>query len=180
MRSLLIGITLLSSLPLSDTTVTFGVVRRDLTGDGIPETLSLVGTGPSLTDLRVTFTIQSAGKTLFSNSWPFTRPVDGPPRAAPALETRIREYGSWFFDDSKFMAPAVFVSGLEESAPLHIDLISSIIAKDVGDSGRARTIWQQMRAAPIIIFQFSSGGDEITAIGWSSTDKQFYHLLECC
>ena len=182
MYALLASVTLIGSLHIADTTISFGVVRRDLTGDGIPETLTLMGTGPTLDRLQVTFSVQSSGQTIFSNSWPFTRPVDGSPKPGSdaALRSRLEEYGPWFFADSKFMSPSAFLTELQRSARLHIDEIPNVINREVGDSARARILWEHMRASTIIIFEFSRGGDAITAIGWSATDKRFYHLFECC
>src|SRR5216117_1892763 len=56
-------------LAITDTTVTFGVVKRDLTGDSIPEVLTLSGTGDTIDSLEVTFTIQSSGRTRYSRTW---------------------------------------------------------------------------------------------------------------
>ena len=53
----------------TDTTVTISTVKRDLTGDGVPEVLSLTGTGPTIDSLNVTFTIKSSGRTLYSTTW---------------------------------------------------------------------------------------------------------------
>jgi hypothetical protein len=180
MLVVLFGMTFLAAAAGTDTTISFGVVKRDLTGDGIPETLTLVGAGTTLRSLRVTFTIESSGQTVFVNNWPCTRPLDGGRRISDAqLRTQITEYGRWFFDDSKFMSPTAFVTMLQKSARLHIDLIPRVIAKEA-DTSRAPAIWEQMRSSPITIFEFSTGGDGVTAIGWSSNDKRFYHLFECC
>ena len=183
MLFLLLGAILLAPVPVSDTTISFGVIKRDLTGDGIPETLSLVGTGPTLRSLRVTFTIQSADHTLFSDTWPLIRPPDGRQTTSDAqLRTRIKTYGASFFNASKFRSPTAFLADLQQSARRHIALIPSVIARDLAsaDTSRARVIWEQMRSSPIVIFEFSSGGDAVTALGWSSSDNRFYHLFECC
>jgi hypothetical protein len=69
--SLLIAL-LGAPLPRADTVVTLGVVERDLTGDGVPEVLSLTGVGATIDSLDVTFRIQAAGQTLYAETWPIT------------------------------------------------------------------------------------------------------------
>ena len=60
----------------ADTTVVLGLVERDLTGDGEPETLRVVGVGPTIDNLEATFTIESAGKTIYRFKLePLTRTV---------------------------------------------------------------------------------------------------------
>ena len=167
-----------------DTTVTFGRITRDLTGDGIPEVLTLTGVGKTLDDLSVTFMIQSSGRTLYSKvrrvtraTFQLQRPIsDG------ELRTRLSEFGSSFFADSKFMSVAGFLAWLGRSARLHIPLIPEVISQEMTprDSSRARMIWDQMQSGGITVFQFSLGGDGITVLGWSATDQRFYGLLECC
>ena len=168
----------------TDTTVTISTVKRDLTGDGVPEVLSLTGTGPTIDSLNVTFTIESLGRRLYSTTWIQRRADFGGPRRLSDIEfrARLKEYASEFFEDSRFMSPAGFVSWLRESARFHIPLIPDVISHQLTppDSSRARMIWDQMQTAGITVFQFSLGGDNVTVIGWSATDQRFYGLLECC
>lgn len=166
----------------ADTTISFGVVTRDLTGDSIPETLTLTGVGKTIDDLAVSFTIRSSDQILYTRNWRLTR-ASFDPRGGVSdheLRTRLAEYGAWFFDASKFKTPAGFVSELQSSARLHIPMIPQVIARQMGDSVRAGVIWREMQAAPITTFAFSPGGDLVMTIGWSATDRQFYNLLECC
>ena len=93
-----------------DTTVVLGHVERDLTGDGTPEILRVVGVGPSIYDLGVTFTIESAGKPIYKYDMArMTRTVGfdaGRHVVSPAQHrARIKEYGQWFFGEKKFMRP---------------------------------------------------------------------------
>src|SRR5216117_951205 len=120
-------------LAITDTTVTFGVVKRDLTGDSIPEVLTLSGTGDTIDSLEVTFTIQSSGRTRYSRTWRVTRAsFDQRRRISDAeLWTRLTEYGNAFFADSKFMSPTRFLTWLQASARLHIPLIPEVIARDM-------------------------------------------------
>ena len=168
----------------ADTTVTFGVVERDLTGDSIPEVLTLVGKGNAIDSLEVSFTIQSSGRSLYSRRWRLTRATfDRRRRISDAeLRRRLTDYGRWFFEDSKFMSPEDFLSSLKTSARLHIALIPEVIARNMtpSDLERAREVWAEMQAAAITVFQFSPGGDRVRVIGWSATDDRFYDLLECC
>ena len=168
----------------ADTSVTFGIVQRDLTGDGVPELLTLKGTGSTVDTLEVTFTIQSSGRLLYDRTWQLTRSSFDPRRRITDAELRARlgEFGNEFFAEAKFMSPQVFLSWLQASARLHIPLVPEVIARDMtpNDVPRARMIWKEMQAASITLFQFSPGGDRIRVIGWSATDDRFYDLLECC
>src|SRR5207244_3971066 len=135
--------TVLASTPvLSDTVVRLGIVERDLTGDNVPETLSLTGRGQTVDSLEVTFTIASSGRTLFETKWSETRAVgfDAGRRVLSATEhrRRLRELGRFFFADEKFMSPAEFLISLRGSAPGHIDLIPDVIARDLHRSDRSR------------------------------------------
>ncbi len=182
---LLTLLTTILVIPLAtrDTTVTFGVVKRDLTGDSIPEILTLSGTGDTIDSLEVTFTIQSSGRSRYSRTWGLTRASVDRRRISDAeLRTRLTEYGRAFFADSKFMSPPRLLAWLQASARLHIPLIPDVIAGEMTPNNlqRARTIWEEMQAAGITVFEFSPGGDAITVIGWSATDYRFYNLLECC
>ena len=172
------------SLAAHDTTTTFGVVERDLTGDGIPEVLTLSGTGSSIDSLEVSFTIQSSRRNLYSLTWRLTRASFNPRRriSDAELRTHLTEYGKAFFADSKFMSPTGFRSWLRTSARLHISETPEVIAREMTPNNlpRARTIWGEMQAVGVTVFQFSPGGDAIKVIGWSPTDDRFYDLLECC
>ncbi len=172
-------LTLISSRG-SDTTITFGAVTRELTGDTIPETLTLTGVGRTIDDLAVTFEIRSSGRTLYTKNWRLTRAHFDPRRriSDAELRARLHDYGRSFFADSKFMSPAGFVSWLESAARLRVPQIPSMISPS--DSARGEVLWHQMQAAPITVFSFSSGGDLVTAIAWSATDQRFYPLMECC
>src|SRR5439155_12001847 len=57
----------------ADTTIAFGIVTRDLTGDTTPEVITLTGVGQTIDDLTVSFTIQSSGHTLYTKTWRLTR-----------------------------------------------------------------------------------------------------------
>lgn len=178
------------SVPIKDTVVTLGIVERDLTGDGAPELLSLTGTGVTIDSLEVTFTISSFGDTLYVDTWSMTRTVgfDRGRRVLTdaQLQTRLKDFGGWFFEDSKFMTPDQFVAWLSSHARLHIAEIPNLIARDrklrgAGDSLTSpAAAWEAIRAAPVTVFQYSAGGDAITAIVWSPTDQRFYDIFNCC
>ena len=167
-----------------DTTITFGIVTRDLTGDTIPEVITLRAVGQTIDDLAVSFTIGSSGRTLYTRTWRLTRAnYDGGGRPTEAEHrARLSEYGKWFFGDTKFMSPESLLAKLRSSARLRVPLIPEVISHQMTrpDSARARMIWEQMQSAGITIFEFSPGGDAVMSIGWSATDRQFYNLVECC
>ena len=67
--------------------------------------------------------------------------------------------------------------------PLMHPLIGEVITRrslgisDVADGTR---IWRSIRERDATVFEFSPGGDLVRAIAWSTGDRRFYHLLECC
>src|SRR5437773_7497234 len=138
----------------TDTTVTISTVKRDLTGDGVPEVLSLTGTGPTIDSLNVTFTIESLGRRLYSTTWIQRRADFGGPRRLSDIEFRARlnEYASEFFEDSRFMSPEGFVSWLRRDARLHIPLISVVISHQMirHDSNLAWRICDEMKICCIM------------------------------
>ena len=84
---------MLSTLWLQpDTKIVLGVVERDLTGDGKPEILRVVGAGPTRDTLEVTFTIESEGKGVYRS------------RLMPVVSDRARveEFRRWFFGREKY------------------------------------------------------------------------------
>ncbi len=170
-----------------DTVLSLGTVRRDLTGDGVPEVLRLVGAGPNIDSLRVTFSIESAGQVLYADTFPITRVVREPgnPRTMTDAEYRAHlvQFGRRFFDVKKFMTPAQFLAELREAGGSHIPEIPKLI----GSARRARTdttsgeaVWREIQRAGVTIFEYSPGGDRVTAIVWSARDRVFYQILECC
>jgi len=171
----------------ANTTVVLGLVERDLTGDGKPETLRVVGVGPTIDNLDATFTIESAGRTIYRFKLaPLTRTVgfDAGRHVISAAQhrARLREFGRWFFAEQKFQRPAEFVDSLRVMARLRVPEIPDVIARDrqASDTRAGSVIWQEIRNAPVTIFTFSPGGDAIEAIGWSTRAGRFYRLLDCC
>ncbi len=171
----------------SDTAVSLGTVQRDLTGDGVPEVLRLVGTGRSLDSLSVTFSIESAGRVLYADTFPLTRVAREPgrPRAPSHAEYRARlaEFGREFFDDKKFMSPAQFLVALRQEGRAHVAEIPELIGsvrRAPGDTASGETVWQEIQQAGLTVFEYSPGGDRVTAVVWSARDCTFYQILECC
>ncbi len=170
----------------ANTTVVLGLAERDLTGDGKPEILRVVGVGPTLDMLDTTFTIESAGRTVYRFKLaPLTRTsFDAGRREISAEQHRARlsEFGQWFFAEGKFQGPAEFVDRLHVEARLRVAEIPDVIARDrqAADTRDGSVIWQEIRKAPVTIFTFSPGGDAIEAIGWSARAGRFYRLLDCC
>ena len=185
--SLVVAFTTMLSVP-ADTVVILGTRERDLTGDGKPELLRLVGRGKTIDSLDVTFTIESVGRTLYeSRMAPLTRVegFDGPRRTLTSAEhrARIREYGSWFFADSKFGSVPAFVAEFGGPSSEHFARIPEVMGRSQKapyDTVRMRRIWDEIRASGVTVFQFSPGGDAIEAIVWSARDRRFYGLIECC
>jgi hypothetical protein len=169
----------------ADTTVVLGHAERDLTGDGKPEILRVVGVGPSIYDLGVTFTIESAGKTIYRyDMGRMTRTVGFDAGRHVVSEeqhrVRIKEFGQWFFDEKKFMRPQEYVEFLRVHAREHIADIPNLIDRQASDAVPGSVIWEGMLNSPITIFTFSPGGDTIEAIGWHAPAGRFYELLSCC
>ena len=169
----------------ANTTVLLGHAERDLTGDGKPEILRVVGVGPSIYDLGVTFTVESAGTTIYrSDMARMTRTVGYDAGRHVLSEeqhrARIKDFGSWFFDDKKFMRPHEYVEYLRARARLRIAETPNLIERHASDTASGAVIWESMLNSPITIFTFSPGGDTIEAIGWHAPAGPFYELLSCC
>jgi hypothetical protein len=170
-----------------DKTVVLGLVDRDLTGDGKPETLRVVGVGPTIDNLDVTFTIESEGKTIYHFKLvPLTRSVGFDARrrklSADQHRARLEKFGQWFFAKEKFERPAEFVESLRVMARARVAEIPDAIARDrqSSETRDGGEIWKEILSSPVTIFTFSPGGDAIVAIGWSARAGRFYRLLECC
>jgi hypothetical protein len=171
----------------ADTIVVLGHSERDLTGDGKPEILKVVGVGPTIYDLGVTFTIESAGRTIYRYTlMPLTRTVgfDAGQRvlSPDGHRAHIKEFGTWFFGEEKFQRPAQFVESLKAQAPGKVAEIPNVIASDQQSSETVpgTVIWEEIQNSPVTIFTFSPGGDRIEAIGWNVRAGRFYRLLDCC
>jgi hypothetical protein len=170
-----------------DTTVVLGLVERDLTGDGKPETLRVVGVGPTIDNLDVTFTIESEGKTIYRfKLTPLTRSVgfDAGRRMLSGEQHRARleEFRQWFFAKEKFQRPAEFVDSLRAMSRSGVAEIPDAIARDrqPSETRDGGEISKEILNSPVTIFTFSPGGDVIVAIGWSARAGRFYRLLDCC
>ena len=175
----------LTSALQANTTVLLGHAERDLTGDGKPEILRVVGVGPSIYDLGVTFTVESAGTTIYRyDMGRMTRTVGYDAGRHVISEeqhrARIKDFGSWFFDDKKFMRPQEYVDFLRAEARGHIAEIPHLIDRQADKTVTGSAIWEAMLNSPITIFTFSPGGDSINAIGWHAPVGRFYELLSCC
>lgn len=202
----------------ADTVVVLGEVERDLTGDGRPELLRVVGVGQSIDSLAVTFTIEAVGgrgeKLYELELSPMTRVIgfDAGRRLLTPAEhrTRLNEFGDWFFGDSKFETPARFLERQGTNVPGRVESIIETIVADMArlpvidslvaaghrpgearimsfymrgaplDTAAAAAIWEEIRDSGVTIFNFSTGGDAISAIGWSGRERGVYRLLECC
>ena len=202
----------------ADTVVVIGMAERDLTGDGQPEMLRLIGIRRSVDSLDVTLSIESDGRTVYRvRLAPMTRTVgfDRGRRTLSRAQYRkhLAEFGKWFFAPTKFKRPSEFVKSWREQAPRSLAEVPNVIARDrkasltvdslvalghspieakriaqsvilgtmsSADSTRAVATWNEIQESGVTLFEFSAGGDNVTAIGWSRRDRRFYRLLECC
>jgi hypothetical protein len=164
-----------------DTTVVLGRVERDLTGDGELEILRVVGVGPTIYDLGVTFTVESAGKTIYRYDMRrMTRTANRHVKSRAQYRAWIKEFGRSFFLEKKFMRPQEYVDYLRRHARRHIADIPNRIDQQASDAVTGSVVWEEMQNSPITIFTFSPGGDTIEAIGWNVRAGRFYSLLSCC
>lgn len=170
-----------------ETTHVVASIERDLTGDGKPELLRVIGVGPTIEHLDLTFTIESEGKTIYrSKLAPLTRVVgfDAGRRMLSAEEhrVRVREFGEWFFGKEKFQRPDQFVDTMRTMSRTAVADIPTAIVHDrsPSESRDGSEIWAEIRDSAVTIFTFSPGGDAVVAIGWSARAGRFYRLLECC
>jgi hypothetical protein len=184
---LILATTALTLALQSQTTQNLGYAERDLTGDGKPEILRVVGVGPTIYDLGVTFTIESAGRTIYKyDMGRMTRTVgfDGGRQVVSEEQhrNRLKEFGQSFFDEEKFMRPQEFLEFLRTHARLHIAEIPNVIAADqqASETVPGTVVWDEILNSPVTIFSFSPGGDTIEAIGWNARAGRFYRLLSCC
>ena len=184
----LLNVVLLALAASRDTTVLLGKAERDLTGDGKPELLQLVGTGKTVDSLEVVLSISSDGAILYRTRLaPITRRVgfdaDRQMRSPREQREFLTQFGGWFFHKDKFLVPAEFISAWKAKAPARLAEVPENIARDGGffpDSARAQLIWREIQDAALTIFEFSAGGDAVTALGWSAATRRFYRLIECC
>ena len=153
MVSLLIALTVALQ---PDTTVVLGLVERDLTGDGKPEILRVLGVGPTMDNLDATFTIASAGRTIYRFTLePLSRTVgfDAGRQVITAEQQRARiaEFGRWFFAEEHFQRPADFVDGLRVMARSRVPDIPSVIARDrqASDTRNGSDIWEEILKSPV-------------------------------
>jgi hypothetical protein len=177
----------LSAFATSDTTIVLGSATRDLTGDHTPDTLTLRGVGPSADSLNLRLTIKSGTRIIFDvqlhpiSRMHYEREIR--PYLRLTYEEWLKDLGQSFFSDRKFLTPAAFVTQMKASAPGHVPLIPQVIARAGGfeaDTARAMTIWSEIQRSDVVIFEYSPGGDVITAIAWSKRDRRFYDLIQCC
>ncbi|HKS07243.1 MAG TPA: hypothetical protein VJR92_13130 [Gemmatimonadaceae bacterium] len=171
----------------TDTTIVLAETNRDLTGDGKPELLRLVGVGRTIDELDVTFMITSEGRVLYQMRFvPITRRIgfDATRRMRTAAQHRahLAEYRTNFFAELKFKSPAGFVEDLRTSAEAHARQIPAVVASDrpPSETRTGNEIWDEISGAPIIVFTFSPGGDRMMALGWSNRGGRFYSLIDCC
>lgn len=202
----------------ADTVVMIGMAERDLTGDGQPEVLKLVGDGRSVDSLDVTFSIESAGVTVYRTRLaPMTRTVGFGRSRRRLSRAQYREqraeFGKWFFGPTKFKRPPEFMKTWGGQASGRVAQIPGVIARDrkfstsvdslvalgrspmeaertaqsvvlhsvsAADSIRAVATWKEIQESGLTLFEYSAGGDHVTAIGWSARDRRFYRLVECC
>src|SRR5688572_32530028 len=146
----------------ASTPVVLGMVERDLTGDGEPEILRVVGVGPTTDNLAVTFTIESAGRTIYRFELaPLTRTVgfDAGRQvvSAEAQRARIKDFGRTFFAAEKFQRPSEFLESLRGSARGRAAEIPEVIARDrqASDPRAGSVIWQEILESRATIFTFS-------------------------
>jgi hypothetical protein len=81
------------------------------------------------------------------------------------------------------MTPAQFLAELSQIGRSHIAEIPELIGsgrRAPGDTTSGKTVWEEIQRAGVTIFEYSPGGDRVTAIVWSARDRDFYQILECC
>jgi hypothetical protein len=183
------GLALAMAAP-TDTVMVLGRVERDLTADGRPEVLRLIGVGPTLDSLDVTFSITSAGELLYQEQLePLTRNMgyDAGRRRISQAEHRARlaGFGRWFFGENNFTSPDGFVDSLQTWGARHIALIPQVIDRNrttglSSDIAKATSTWEAILRSDVTVFLYSPGGDGARALAWSEQDRRFYQLWECC
>jgi hypothetical protein len=164
-------------------------VAQDVTGDGRPDTLRLIGTVPDFSKDSIVpiLTIETNGQIVYEQRLdPITRAVgfDGGRRILTGDEYRehIREFATSFLDASQFRPAAAFRARLQSAMPAHVARIGQIIEADrpPSDGRSGEEIWREIEDSDVPVFTYSPGGDALVAIAWSATARRFYKLLSCC
>jgi hypothetical protein len=198
LSTLAVTLTLLGSMP--DTALVLGSREIDMTGDGRPETLVLLGIGPSLDSLDLTFQIIADDRIVFAAAMrPLTRRIvaDGQPRFRTPSEQLdyVAEYGRSFFADSRFVPAPRFLESYNRGTNPPSRRIPDVIARhrvayranplgglDLGpaaDTTGAGSVLQEILAGGRPVFRISIGYDNTTEIAWSRLDQRFYRLIAC-
>ena len=175
----------------ADTVVVIGLAERDLTGDGQPEVLKLVGDGRSVDSLDVTFSIESAGATVYrARLAPMTRTVGFGPSRRRLSRAQYREqraeFGKWFFGPTKFKRPPEFVNTWGGQASGRVARIPSVIARDrkfstTVDSlvALGRSPIEAERTAQSVVLRSVSAADSIRAVAtWKEIQESGVTLFE--
>lgn len=172
----------------ADTVVVLGSRSVDMTGDGQPELLQVVGAGESLDSLDVTFSIIASDQVLYSDRLRTMTPTAGFDAGRRTLSPedyrrRLAEFEARFFAEQKFLTTDEFIEKLRGRASRHIHQIQRVIARDGEgsmDLEKADAVWEDIQGRALVVFEYSGGGDGITAIAWSEIDRRFHRLWECC
>jgi hypothetical protein len=104
---------LFPALLQGNTTIVLASTERDVTGDGKPEVLSLIGVGRSADDLRVIFSVGESGRELYRANVALLTHSEFDRKLRSVLRMG---YGAWlkdvgrsFFAGAKFKPPEIFL-----------------------------------------------------------------------
>lgn len=157
---------------------------RDLTGDGRIDTLLLTATGTRPESLHVQFTIRSAGRTVYEETWSsaYYFAYDAPVESIPTVRVRSavsRHLGRFFAAES--FGRLSSADSAEAFDILPYEVCGDSVARGPGCPARviART-WRDLLASARVTFTFFSGGEYTRTIAWSRRARRFYVVFSCC
>jgi hypothetical protein len=179
--------------------------RIDLTGDGAPEHLTLLADGPRYDSLDVRLEIRgNDDAVLYADDWGSEMYFKYEPAAGQADSTIRRKVVALLdrvLSDTAFVRPrggrgnspivadtsAIRYDVAEQTwrashgvapfAPLPTSAYGAIDSVRV-DPARIQRIAGELAAAPT--FTYFSGGELTRTLAWSSSERRFVRLFECC
>jgi hypothetical protein len=170
--------------------------HRDMTGDGVEETLRLVGWGDPSGHLWATFSIESAGGILYEDEFELSRTAGFEPgdRGLGDEEwgRRVDWHSAHFFDEEQFWTwrqfrerrgPPTWGGGPPPFELIETQKALAAARKprplEVGGSDRARAIeeWNRVVASGVPLFFYAPPGSRAAGLVWSREHQRFFDIL---
>jgi hypothetical protein len=179
----------------------------DLTGNGLPERITVVAAGPSYDSLRIRLAISTAeDTTLYVDGWDssyyYEHVVQRPP--ATQLQSEVRGHLTELLRDAAFKPPAIVdgtrnpagvmpdlealrwdiaerswrrSAGLPDTVPLHAQAWDEINQLVVPEADLEQ-LAAELAKQPS--FTYYAGGEVVHTIAWSERERRFIRIRSCC